>query len=357
MRIMLEKRAPSRWREVLMPFAAIAASIALCGLLIIIAGANPLRAFAIMGEAAFGGKFAITETLARAAPIILTGLAALVALRTRFWNIGGEGQLLVGAMAAAWIGARADLPVPLLVPAMIAGAALAGAALAAIPGLLKTRLKVDEVVSTLRLNFIVMYLMMALLSGPWKDPVTGWTDSPDILMDAEFPVFWAGTRLHLGVLVAVIAVIAVGIILKRTSFGLAMKVVGENPKAAHHAGLNVGRVTLFAVLLSGALAGLAGAGEVGGTQFQVIASISPGFGYAGLVVAMLARLTAVGIIPSALFLAALTTGADEMSRQTGVPFFIADAVQGLSLIAVLVAMTLARYRIRLRPAPQRETAT
>ncbi len=357
MRIALEPRPPSRWREVLMPFAAIAASLVLCGLLIIIAGANPFQAFAIMGEAAFAGKFAITETVARAAPLVLTGLAALVALRTRFWNIGGEGQLLVGAMAAAWLGARGDIPVPLLVPAMIVGAALAGAALAAIPGLLKTRLKVDEVVSTLMLNFIVMYLMMALLSGPWKDPVTGWTDSPDILMDAEFPVFWAGTRLHLGVLVAVIAVIVIGIVLKRTSFGLAMKVVGENPKAAHHAGLDVGRITLFAVLLSGALAGLAGAGEVGGTQFQVIASISPGFGYAGLVVAMLARLSAVGVIPAAVFLAAITTGADEMSRQTGVPFFIADAVQGLSLIAVLVAMTLARYRIRWRPSPKREAAS
>ncbi len=357
MRISLEPRAPSRLREVLMPFVAVAVSLAICGLLIVIAGANPFEAFAIMASASLGGKFAITETLARAAPIILTGLCALVALRTRFWNIGGEGQLLVGAMAAAWIGAREQMPAVLLVPAMLVGAALAGSALAAIPGLLKTRLKVDEVVSTLMLNFITMYLMMALLSGPWKDPVTGWTDSPDIRMEAEFPVFWAGTRLHLGVLVAGIAVLVIGIVLRRTSFGLAMKVVGENPKAAHHAGLNVGRVTLFAVLLSGALAGLAGAGEVGGTQFQVIASISSGFGYAGLVVAMLARLSAIGIIPSALFLAAITTGADEMSRQTGVPFFVADAVQGISLIAVLVAMTLSRYRIRLRGAPRSEAAS
>ncbi len=210
-----------------------------------------------------------------------------------------------------------------------------------------------EVVSTLMLNFIVMYLMQALLSGPWKDPVTGWTNSPSILRAAEFPVFWKGTRLHLGVLVAFLAVGVVGVIMKRTTLGLSMKIVGENPRAARHAGLDVTRVTLAAALLSGALAGLAGAGEIGGIQFQVIASISSGYGYAGIVVAMLARLSAAGIIPAALFIAAITTGADEMSRQTGVPFFIADAMQGICLIAVLVAMTLSRYQIRFRTSPER----
>lgn len=333
-----------------MPLLAVVVSLIICGVLIALAGTNPLTAFGIMITASFGGKFALTETLVRAAPIILTGLAALVAFRTRFWNIGGEGQLLVGAMAAAWIGARTQLPTPMLIPCMLVGAALAGAALAAVPAILKIRLKVDEVVSTLMLNFIVMYGMMALLSGIWKDPITGWSDSPDILPDAEFPVFWPGTRLHLGVLVAFAAVAVIGILMKRTTFGLSMKVVGENAKAARHAGLSVSRVVLTAALMSGALAGLAGAGEVGGTQFQVVASISSGYGYSGIVVAMLARLSAAGVIPAALFLAAISTGADEMSRQTGVPFFIADAMQGISLIAVLVAMTLTRYQIRFRAA-------
>jgi len=349
MRLVPRTRKASRLQNALLPVLAVAASLIICGLLILIAGANPFMAFGIMISAAFGGKFALTETLARAAPLILAGLAALVALRTRFWNIGGEGQILVGAMAAAWVGALPSLPAPLLIPSMLVGAALAGAALAAVPATLKLKLGVDEVVSTLMLNFIVMYVMMALLSGVWKDPVTGWTDSPDILPAAEFPVFWRGTRLHLGVLIAFAAVGVIGIMLKRTTFGLSMKIVGENAKAAQHAGLNVARVTLLAVLLSGALAGLAGAGEVGGTQFQVIASISSGYGYAGIVVAMLARLSAAGIIPAALFLAALTTGADEMSRQTSVPFFIADAMQGISLIAVLVAMTLSRYEIKFKP--------
>lgn len=353
MRLIAKPDRNSPLHDAMMPVAAVGVSLLICAILILLAGANPIEAFGIMISAAFWGKFALTETLARAAPLMLSGLAALVAFRTRFWNIGGEGQIIVGAMAAAWIGAL-SLPAPLFIPAMLVGGALAGATLAAVPASLKTRFGVDEVVSTLMLNFIVMYLMQALLSGPWKDPVTGWTNSPSILPAAEFPILWKGTRLHLGVLLAFLSVGVIGLIMKRTTFGLSMKIVGENPKAARHAGLSVSLVTLLAALLSGALAGLAGAGEIGGIQFQVIASISSGYGYAGIVVAMLARLSAVGIIPAALFIAAITTGADEMSRQTGVPFFIADAMQGICLIAVLAAMMLSRYRIRFRMSPERK---
>lgn len=346
MRFTLEPRPRSRQRELLMPFVAAAASLVICGLLILIAGENPFDAIAIMANAAFGGKFQLSETILRASPMILTGLAALVALRARFWNIGGEGQLIAGAMLAAWVGAHPSVPAFLIVPAMLLAAALAGAAFAGIPAILKTRFRVDEVVTTLMLNFIILYLMMALLSGPWKDPVSGWTDSPDIRLDAEFPIIWSRTRVHLGVMIAFLSVFVIGYVMKRSVFGFSIAVVGENPRSAQHAGLNVNRVILLAALLSGALAGLAGAGEVGGVQFQVISSISSGYGYAGLVVAMLARLSAAGIIPAALFLAAIGTGADEMSREIGVPFFIADAVQGISLLAVIVAMTLSNHRIR-----------
>ncbi len=345
MNILLRPRPSSRLRELTMPFVAVAASLAICSFLILIAGANPLRAFSIMFSAAFGGQFEITETLVRAAPMVLTGLAALVALRAKFWNIGGEGQLLVGAMAAAYIGTLEWWPVALLVPGMLMAAAMAGAILCAVPACLKMYLRVDEVVTTLMLNFIVMFLLAALLSGPWKDPVSGWTDSPDILRAAEFPILIQRTSLHLGVLVALIATIVIGVVMKYSTFGFSIRVTGENPKAAHYAGWRLAHVIILVALLSGALAGLAGAGEVGGVQFQVIGSISAGYGYAGLVVAMLARLSAIGVIPAAIFLAGIGTGADEMSRQTGVPFFIADAVQGISLIAVLIAMTLASHRL------------
>jgi simple sugar transport system permease protein len=230
---------------------------------------------------------------------------------------------------------------------MIVLAALAGALGAMVPAFLKTRFKVDDVVSTLMLNFIILYAMLAMLSGPWKDTATGWPDSPDILRAAEFPTLWRGTRLHLGVLIAILASIATWFIVKRTTLGFAIDAVGENARAAHHAGYGIARITLVTAAISGALAGLAGAGEVGGIQYQVMGSISPGYGYAGLVVAMLARLNPLGVVPSAIFLAAITAGADEMSRQTGVPVFLADVIQGVTLLAMLVALLFSTYRLRL----------
>jgi len=344
-RLHLVLRDPSAGRDWLASGIAVVASMAITGVLILLADANPVTGFVIMFKAAFVGKIAITETLARAAPILLTGLAAIVALRVRVWNIGAEGQLLVGAMAAAFVGTIAQLPAMLLVPAMILAAMLAGGLAAAFPALLKNRFRVNEVVSTLMLNFIIANMVTALLSGPWRDPVSGWPDSPDILAGAEWPTYWRGTNLHLGVVLAVIAAVAVAVLLRRTTFGLMMDVVGDNPVAASHARIDVRRTVLISALLSGALAGLAGAGEVGGIQYQAMISISSGYGYAGLIVAMLARLSPLAAVPAAIFLASLMTGSDEMSRQLGVPSFLADAVQGIALLAVLIASQFARYRI------------
>jgi simple sugar transport system permease protein len=351
MSIRLEARPATATRDVITPVLAVGVSLLLGAILIGIAGANPLSGYTVMFKAAFVGKVALTETLVRATPMVLTGLSAVVALRAQFWNIGGEGQLLAGAMAAAYVGTLEWLPQSLLIPTMIMAALAGGAAAASIPAVLKTQLKVDEVVSSLMFNFIISYLMLALLSGPWKDPVTGWTDSPDILSAAEWPTFWRGTRLHLGVLLALLSAVAVHLMIRRTTLGLSMDIVGRNSLAARHAGLSVRAIILTSALISGSLAGLAGAGEVGGLHFQVMPAISPGYGYAGLVVAMLARLSPLGVIPAALFLAAVATGSDEMSRALNVPVFLADALQGLTLLAVLIAFTLSRYRIRIvRPA-------
>ena len=350
MRVRLKSRPPSRFREVATSLAAVVASLGILGLLIALAGANPLTGFVLLAKSALVGKLALTETLAKASPLVLTGLAALVAFRIKFWNIGGEGQLLVGAMAAAFIGARTGIPEPMPIPSMIFGAAIAGALAAAVPAFLKVRFEADEVVSTLMLNFIIAYFMAALLSGPWKDTVSGWTDSPDILPAAEWPTFWRGTRLHLGIVIAIISALGISLLLRRTTFGLAMDIVGDNPRAAIHAGLKPKRIILLTALLSGAMAGLAGAGEVGGIQFQVMGSISPGYGYAGIAVAMLARLSPLAVLPAAFFFAAIITGSSEMSRQIDVPVFLADAIQGIALLAVLVAAILSRYRLRFELA-------
>jgi simple sugar transport system permease protein len=304
-------------------------------------------AWAALVAGAFGSRFNTIETLVKAAPLVFTGLAVAVAFRAKFWNIGAEGQLLAGAMAAAFVGAREWLPAWSMAPLMIGAGALAGASWAALPAVLKLRCKVDDVVATLMLNFVIFYAMMALLNGPWKDPLSGYPDSPDIRMEAEFPILLEPTRLHLGVALAAAAAVLVWLLITRTTLGFAIRAVGENARAAAHAGVPVARVVFLTAAISGGLAGLAGVGEVAGLHFQVMASLSTGYGYTGIVIAMLARLSPLGVLPAALFFAAVATGAETMSRKTGVPVFLADVIQGTSLICMLVALLFVTYRVRL----------
>jgi simple sugar transport system permease protein len=238
---------------------------------------------------------------------------------------------------------------------MILCGAAAGAAWALLPAVLRTRYKVDDVVTTLLLNFVMFYAMTALLDGPWKDPLSGYPDSPDIRMEAEFPILLRATRLHLGILIALAAALVVWFLMNRTVLGFAIKAVGENPRAAAYAGMSIGRVILATAALSGALAGLAGVGEVGGVHFQVMAGLSPGYGYTGIVIAMLAGLSPLGVVPTAFFFAVVITGAEGMSRATGVPVYLSDVIQGVALISMLAAMLFTQYRIRI--VGQRPSAT
>lgn len=333
------------WYNLALPLVAIAAALVLCSGLIALAGAGVLQAYGVMFSAALGDSYAVTETLVRAAPMIFTGLAVAVAFRAKFWNIGAEGQLLAGAIASCVVGAI-PMPGPLAMLLMAVVGAAAGAAVALIPALLRVRFKVDDVVSSLLLNSIIFYALMALIETVWKDPFSGYPISPPIEDSANFPVLIEGTRLHLGVLAAFVAAPLVWFLIARTTLGFRIRVTGENPEAARFGGINVGRVVVATAVLSGALAGLAGVGEVGGVHFQVMSDISPGYGYSGIVVAMLARLNPLGVVPAALFLAAVMTGAEAMSRATGVPAFLSEVIQGTALLAMLVALLFTAYRIR-----------
>ncbi len=349
MRLRLEPRERTPvWMNLLLPVIAVAATLVLSSGLIVAAGAEVIPAYSALFAGAFGSPFNSVETVVKAAPMVFTGLAVAVAFRAKFWNIGAEGQLRAGAMAAAFIGGLEGLPVWLLAPLMIVGGAVAGGLWASVPATLKVRYQVDDVVATLMLNFVMFYAMMALLDGPWKDPLSGYPDSPDIRMDAEFPILIERTRLHLGVVLAFTCSILVWLLMSRTTLGFAIRAVGENARAAAHAGISVKRVVFVTAVISGGLAGLAGVGEVAGMHYQVMASLSPGYGYTGIVVAMLARLNPLGVLPAALFFAAVATGAETMSRKTGVPVFLADIIQGASLICMLVALLFANFRVRIR---------
>jgi len=351
MRLALElrERTPA-WLNLALPLAAVLATLVLCSGLIALAGADVLEAYLVLFSSALGSTFGLSETVVKATPLIFTGLAVAVAFRAKFWNIGAEGQLLAGAMAAAFIGAREGLPAWSLVPLMIVAGAIAGGLWAALPAVLKLRYRVDDVVATLMLNFIMFYSMMALVDGPWKDPLSGYPDSPDIRLEAEFPVLLSATRLHLGVLLAAFAALGVWFLMRGTTLGFAIRAVGENPRAARHGGIDILRTALLTAVISGGLAGLAGVGEVGGLHFQVMAALSPGYGYTGIVIAMLARLNPLGVVPAGLFFAAVLTGAEAMSRKTGVPVFLADVIQGTALICMIVALLFSTYRLRLRRA-------
>jgi len=348
MRLRLEQREKtSPWLNITLPLAAIAATLVLCGGLIALAGANAIDAYGVLFASALESKFALVETIVKATPMVLTGLAVAIAFRAKFWNIGAEGQFLLGAMAAVYVGTQESLPGWSLVPLMIVAGILAGGLWAVLAAVLKTRFKVDDVVTTLLLNFVVFYAMMALLDGPWKDPLSGYPDSPDILPAAEFPILLHATRLHLGVLLAALAALFLWWLMRFTTLGFAIRAVGENPRAARYAGLNITRVIILTAMISGGLAGLAGVGEAAGLHYQVMAGISTGYGYTGIVIAMLARLNPLGVVPSAIFFAIVITGADAMSRSTGVPVFLSDVIQGTALMTMMIALLFTSYRVRL----------
>jgi ABC-type uncharacterized transport system permease subunit len=332
--------------QLLVPVAAVAVALVLCSGLVRLAGTGILHAYGLLFLSTFQTAYDIEDTLIKAAPLLLTGLAVAVAFRARFWNIGAEGQLMAGAVVAGFVGERSWLPAFSLVPLMILGAAAAGALWALLPALLKLRLKVDDVVTTLLLNSIMLYGVMALLEGPWKDPRGGYPNSPSIRPAAEFPIL-AGTELHLGILVALLATILVWWAMARTTLGFAIRAVGHNPLASAYAGIPVGRIVLLAAIMSGALAGLAGAGEVGGVRYQVTSDLSSGYGYAGIVIATLAELNPLAVVPAALFFAVIFNGAGSMARSTGVPVYLADVIQGVALLSMVAGRLFMVYRLRV----------
>lgn len=342
--------------SLLAPVAAVMATLALGGLLVAWAGAPVGRSYALLLEGGFGSRFALTETLTRATPLILTGLAAAVAFRARLYNIGAEGQLYVGALAAVAVGglhggAGLGWPAPALLVAAVIAAMAAGGLLLVVPAWLKLRFAVDEVVTTLLLNFVVLLFVSAMLDGPMKDPAAmGWPQSVALDPALELPRLVERSRLHAGIVVAIAAMLLLEWIDRRTVFGFQMRAVGANARAARFLGLPVPGVLVATALVSGSLAGLAGFVEVAGRTGYLTLDMSPGYGYSGIVIAMLAGLSPLGVVAAAIFVAGILVGADSMSRIVGVPTYLADVIVAIALIAMLVATMLARYRLRFETA-------
>ncbi len=347
----LEPRQSSPlWMIASAPVIAVLAALAICAVLILWAGQSPLNAYGLLFEGALGSRFAITETLTRATPMILTGMAAAIAFRAKLWNIGGEGQFYAGALMATWLGTGAiALPSVLMVPFLLLAGALAGGLLLLLAALLKNQLKVDEVVTTLLLNFIILLLVNYLLEGPMRDPMLlGWPQAAPIIDQGVLPKLLSRSRLHGGFIVALAAAVGVWLLMRFTVWGYEIRAVGYNVLATAFAGIAVKRTVVMTALISGGLAGMAGVGEVAGTKGYLTLDLSPGFGYAGIAVAMLAALHPLAVIAAAIFLAAIYVGADSMSRAVNVPTYIADVIVATSVLAVLVSVMLTRFRLRWR---------
>src|SRR5437763_624367 len=339
------RRAPSHLITIGYQALALVTAMIFGAILVEAGGANPLGVFYLVIKGAAGSQFALFETPTRATPLIFTGLAAAVAFRAKLWNIGAEAQLYIGAVMTVVLGTGL-LPWPsvILLPILMIAAALGGALTLLGPALLKTRFGVDEVVTTLLLNFIVLLLVSMLLEGPLKDPAgLGWPQSSKVIAEAQLPKLVHGKRLHLGFVLAVIAAIAVWTVNARMALGYEMKATGFNPRAARFAGMPVDRVMLKTALLSGGLAGLAGMSEVAGLKGNLTLDLSPGFGYSGIVVAMLALLNPLGVVLAAIFVAGIFVGADAMSRSAEVPSYIAQVMVAASLLAMVTAVMFTRF--------------
>jgi ABC-type uncharacterized transport system permease subunit len=338
---------PGLARQIGFPVLALVATVVFGSLLALIAGADPFATLGLVLKGAAGSKFAALETLNRATPLIFTGLAVAVAFRAKLWNIGAEAQLYAGAVVATLIGtAGLGLPPAILLPAMAIAAMVAGALVLLGPVLLKTRLGVDEVVTTLLLNFIMLLFVSYLLEGPLKDPAgMGWPKSAALDKAARLPRLVEGLRLHWGFGLALISAVLVWVIQTRSTLGFEMRAVGENPRAARFAGVPVNMVLVKTALLSGGLAALAGFSEVSGLKGNLTLDLSPGFGYTGIIVAMLALLNPLGVVVSAIFVAGIFVGADSMSRAASVPTYIADMLLAASLLFMVLAILMTKVRV------------
>ena len=319
-------------RSALNPLGALVAAFGLAAIVIMISGGSPLASFGAMLGGAFGSGSAISETLVKAIPLAISGLAVALGLRAGLFNIGVEGQLMVGALVAAWAGFALRLPAAIH-PAICLLAGIAGGAVwGFLPGLLKAKRGVHEVITTIMLNYIAFYLTHYLVMNPLKDRSTMAPQTPEIMRTASLGYIVESGGLHWGILIAILCAIGFAFFISRTVAGYELKVVGRGPDAARAAGIGVSRTIVLAMILSGGLAGLAGAVEVLGVHHKFYDQFSPGYGFDSIAVALLGGNTALGTALSALLFGALRNGAVNMQLATDTPREIVTLIQAIVII-------------------------
>lgn len=349
LRIVEREKVPFHIRLLSIVITLVAA-LAVSGILIQLAGGDLVEALVSLFGGAFGSRYSILETLVKATPLILTGLATALAFKGKIWTIGQEGQLYAGAIAGYWayFSLQEVLPrAPLLLVIVIAGFA-GGAVYGWIPGVLKARFGVDEVISTVMGNYIVAYLLSFLLSGvgPWREPGSYYQQSAMIAESAEFPLLASESRLHTGLVLALLMAVVTYIIMRRSPLGFEIRAFGSNPNAVKFKGTDISRLLILTMAISGGLCGLAGVGELFGVQHRLRLDLSPGYGYTGIIVAMLADLNPIGVVPAAILFGGLLHGSVRMQVVTGIDQAAVGSIQAIILLFFLTSQVLTRYRIQ-----------
>lgn len=356
LRLVLRGREP-RWLAPLLVLAAVVVVYLLTAGPIRGAGANPQAAYQRYVVTPLTQTSSLTEVVLAAIPILFTGLSVAVAFRSGYWNIGAEGQFLAGAIGATATGLYLpDLPGPVAIPLALAAGALAGVLWSLIPALLRTRYRIDEVVTTLLLNPVALLLVQGLLNGPWRNSSSGFPVSDNLGPGYTMPLAIPGSRVHLGVVLAAVLAVAIWLVMSRTATGVRVRAVGLSPEAARFCGIPVKRTLLRSALVSGAIAGLGGADQVLGVGHKLSQEVSSSYGYTGIVVATLGALTAGGVVLVALLLGDITVGAQNASLVLQLPPQMGQIVSSLLMLAVISVLVLRRYRISWRRSPAHPAA-
>jgi simple sugar transport system permease protein len=342
---------PSAGRKLAVLALSLLAGFAAMSVVFAASRVNPLFALKEILFRSFGSVYGLKETVTKAIPLILVGTGLTLAFRARFWNIGAESQLLLGAMAAIWVGLTwGKLPAAVLLPAMFLAGFIAGAVWGLVPALLKARFAVNEVISTLMLNYVAAELLTLLITGPWRGASQrGFPYTESLAAAARLPLI-PGTRIHyITLAIALAAAVLLYLAIYSTKFGYELRVIGENPEAARYAGIGILRTTVVLMVLSGGLAGLAGVGEAAGIHHRLTypAVISSGYGFTAIIVAWLAKLNPLGAVVSGLLFAGILVGGDAIQISLGLPAATVQVFNGVLLFFLIMGDFFLTRRLRL----------
>lgn len=348
--IRISPRSDAGWQSQLAAYCiALILGFATSSLLILASGASVVEGFGALYEGAFGSRDAILQSLVAATPLIFTGLATVIAFRAEIWSIGQEGQMFAGAMCGYWAslylgGTPASVAVPVVIVAAMAG----GAALGGLSGWLKTHFEVNEIISTVMLNYVIIYLLSYLLAGgPWTAAgSTSYHQTPVLAENFRLPLLLEDVKLHIGFVLALAAAALVWIVIKLTPLGFELRALGFNPTALRFKGVNVARTVLVVMCISGALSAMAGVSEIFGVNHRLRGDVMTGLGFTGIIVGMIGGLNPVGAVVAALLFGALANGSLYMSVLSDIPPSLVPAMQGILLLFFLSAAVLIRFTIR-----------